>query len=193
MAQSRSHKIGTVYSRVRNLIDKKALKEEHKPIWFEIYEAFPPKYEPRYDRHMITFGTGSNVAKMPEPSKILYKEDEIRAKYYKAFMPKSESNQEKSLANTEIFNLLQKDDLGRKTLSQIFLEKYQKLRDEGKYEEEQLFMATIEAVEMDGINLRGPPIVKETIKESEERSSGFEFPSIDDLMEKDEENKPKDS
>lgn len=40
-----------------------------KPIWFEIYKAFPPKYEPKYSR--------------PAPDipikNILYTEDVVRA------------------------------------------------------------------------------------------------------------------
>ena len=88
MAQTRNFKIGTVYSRVRSLLERKAMKEEAKPLWYDIYEAFPPKYEPRFDRHLTNFGTGSNVAKLPPPPKIFYEEDKIRAKYYMAFMPK---------------------------------------------------------------------------------------------------------
>ena len=45
------------------------MKEEDKPMWYDVYKAFPPKYEPRYDR--------------PAPDtpirQILYPEDVIRA------------------------------------------------------------------------------------------------------------------
>ena len=87
MAQTRNFKIGTVYSRLRSLLEKKAMNEEAKPVWYDIYEAFPPKYEPRFDRHLISYGAGSNVSKLAPPPKILYKEDKIRAQYYTAFMP----------------------------------------------------------------------------------------------------------
>ena len=63
------------------------MNEEAKPVWYDIYEAFPPKYEPRFDRHLISYGAGSNVAKSAPTPKILYKEDKIRAQYYTAFMP----------------------------------------------------------------------------------------------------------
>ena len=63
------------------------MNEEAKPVWYDIYEAFPPKYEPRFDRHLISYGAGSNVSKLAPPPKILYKEDKIRAQYYTAFMP----------------------------------------------------------------------------------------------------------
>ena len=87
MAQTRNFKIGTVYSRLRSLLEKKAMNEEAKPVWYDIYEAFPPKYEPRFDRHLLSYGAGSNVAKSAPTPKILYKEDKIRAQYYTAFMP----------------------------------------------------------------------------------------------------------
>jgi small subunit ribosomal protein S23 len=54
---------------VRGLLKSGALKEEDKPIWYDIYKAFPPKYEPRYDR--------------PAPDlplrNLFYPEDTIRA------------------------------------------------------------------------------------------------------------------
>lgn len=45
------------------------MTEEDKPIWYAIYEAFPPKVEPRYDRR---------VTKLPIKN-IFYKEDIVRA------------------------------------------------------------------------------------------------------------------
>lgn len=55
--------------RVTSLLKGKAIKEEDRPIWLAIYEAFPPKYEPRYDR---------KLPKKPiQP--IFYEEDIIRA------------------------------------------------------------------------------------------------------------------
>ena len=50
MAQSRLEKVGTIYSRVSGLLKSGAIKGEHRPLWCQIYEAFPPKYEPRWDR-----------------------------------------------------------------------------------------------------------------------------------------------
>jgi len=45
------------------------MKEEDKPIWLVIYEAFPPKYEPRFNRQL--------PKKSIKP--IFYEEDIIRA------------------------------------------------------------------------------------------------------------------
>ena len=72
---------------MKRLLEKEATSPENKPVWYEIYEAFPPKYEPRYDRHTLPHGVGSRVKSMPPPPKIFYKEDKLRAQYYKAFMP----------------------------------------------------------------------------------------------------------
>ena len=83
MAQTRLEKIGTIYSRMSGLLRSGAMKAEHKPVWFEVYEAFPPKYEPRFDRHQLPYGEGGNVEAMGPPRKIFYKEDLIRAKFYK--------------------------------------------------------------------------------------------------------------
>ena len=37
-------------SRVCSLIKCGVMKEEDVPVWLDVYKAFPPKYEPRYDR-----------------------------------------------------------------------------------------------------------------------------------------------
>ncbi|XP_074094605.1 mitochondrial ribosomal protein S23 [Cotesia typhae] len=75
MAQSRLERIGTIFTRVQSLLKSGAVKWEDKPIWYDVYEAFPPKNEPRYDR----------VAPNIEISDIFYKEDIIRAKFQKEF------------------------------------------------------------------------------------------------------------
>jgi hypothetical protein len=58
-----------LFYRLKGLLRSGALKEEDKPMWYDIYEAFPPHYEPRYDR--------------PAPDipirNVLYLEDTIRA------------------------------------------------------------------------------------------------------------------
>lgn len=46
-----------------------AIKASEKPLWYEVYEAFPPKYEPRFDRPV----------QEKKIRQILYTEDVIRA------------------------------------------------------------------------------------------------------------------
>jgi small subunit ribosomal protein S23 len=69
MCASKFQFILMFFCRVQGLIRSGALKEADKPIWFEVYEAFPPKVEPVYER--------------PEPKQevqqLLYPEDIIRA------------------------------------------------------------------------------------------------------------------
>lgn len=73
MASSRLEKIGTIYTRTTGLIKSGALRFEDRPLWYDLYEAFPPKEEPRYDR--------------PAPNiklrQIFYEEDKIRAMFHK--------------------------------------------------------------------------------------------------------------
>ncbi|GAB1862712.1 28S ribosomal protein S23, mitochondrial [Camponotus japonicus] len=73
MAQSRLEKIGTIYTRVVSLLKGKAMKQEDKPLWLAVYEAFPPKYEPRFDRQLPK----KNI------KNIFYDEDLIRARFHK--------------------------------------------------------------------------------------------------------------
>ena len=44
------------------------MKPQDKPVWYDVYEAFPPKYEPRYDRPPVK----------KEIQAIFYPEDVIR-------------------------------------------------------------------------------------------------------------------
>ena len=85
MAQSRLEKVGTIYSRLVGLHKSGAADYAKRPLWFDVYETFPPKYEPRWDRHTLSYGKGSNVRAMGPPRKILYAEDKIRAQFYKVF------------------------------------------------------------------------------------------------------------
>ena len=55
--------------RVTSLIKSGAMREENQPFWIKLYEAFPPKYEPRYDRPVSTAPI----------RQIFYAEDKIRA------------------------------------------------------------------------------------------------------------------
>lgn len=45
------------------------MKTEDKPIWYDVYAAFPPKLEPRFDR------TAPNIP----VRNIFYAEDVVRA------------------------------------------------------------------------------------------------------------------
>lgn len=86
MARSRLEKVGTIYTRyfiqsypcifflifffrTHALINSGAMGWEERPLWYDIYETFPPKDEPRFDRPVPNM-------KLKE---IFYEEDNIRA------------------------------------------------------------------------------------------------------------------
>ena len=56
-------------NRIRGLIRSGALKEIDRPVWYDVYEAFPPKQEPVLNRNVQT----------KEPVPILYMDDFIRS------------------------------------------------------------------------------------------------------------------
>ncbi|XP_022830675.1 28S ribosomal protein S23, mitochondrial [Spodoptera litura] len=73
MASSRLERIGTIYTRVEGLLTKGAIKPDDRPLWFDVYRAFPPLVEPKFAK--------------PKPEikpirPILYPEDNIRAKFH---------------------------------------------------------------------------------------------------------------
>ena len=105
----------------------------HSPLllWF-----LHLRYEPRYDRHTLNYGAGSNVKAMGPPRKILYKEDTVRAQFYKVFCAEDVSpiNQGQLKDRfppiyNETFNLLENkvrwDDVNRRNevlyLHKVFL------------------------------------------------------------------------
>lgn len=61
--------------RLQGLLRSEALKDVDKPVWYEVYEAFPPKVPPVYERPLP----------QREVPKILYPEDVIRV--YVRFIP----------------------------------------------------------------------------------------------------------
>jgi small subunit ribosomal protein S23 len=50
MANSRLEKIGTIFSRVNGLIKSGALRYEERPLWFDVYQKYPPDVEPKFDQ-----------------------------------------------------------------------------------------------------------------------------------------------
>ncbi|XP_028319589.1 small ribosomal subunit protein mS23 [Gouania willdenowi] len=81
MAGSRLEKFGTVFTRVRDLMRSKVVKPEDKPIWYDVYEAFPPKRDPLYVKpHTRHYNTKED----PVPQ-IWYSQDKVRAKFYELY------------------------------------------------------------------------------------------------------------
>ncbi|XP_075973714.1 mitochondrial ribosomal protein S23 [Anticarsia gemmatalis] len=73
MASTRLERIGTIFTRVQGLITKGAIRPDDRPLWFDVYRAFPPITEPKFAK--------------PKPEikpirQILYPEDAVRAKFH---------------------------------------------------------------------------------------------------------------
>ncbi|KAM4567312.1 small ribosomal subunit protein mS23 isoform 2-T2 [Odontesthes bonariensis] len=75
MAGSRLERFGTVFSRVRDLMRTRVIKPHEKPIWYDVYMAFPPKRDPLYVKRHTRACTNEQET-VPE---IFYAEDEVRA------------------------------------------------------------------------------------------------------------------
>ena len=133
MSLSRLDKIGTVYSRMSFLVKHGAIRPEYKPIWLEIYEAFPPLHEPRWDRKSKKDGD--------QIPKILYKEDLARAKFYKQFGERH-----------EVYRM---NDNSDESVSQRFVTKFvEEERQNPSMSEEELLAQTLDKLELEGLMLR---------------------------------------
>ncbi|XP_070166905.1 small ribosomal subunit protein mS23 isoform X2 [Polyergus mexicanus] len=90
------------------------MKEEDTPLWLAVYEAFPPKYEPRYDRRLPN----------KEIRSIFYEEDLIRVRFQKDqnFIPAT------NLANENV-----------KSATQNFLSMYKTIKEQEELSEDSVY------------------------------------------------------
>ncbi|XP_054084114.1 28S ribosomal protein S23, mitochondrial isoform X2 [Zeugodacus cucurbitae] len=95
------------------------MKYEDRPIWFDLYTAFPPKLEPRFDR----------PASEVKIKNIFYAEDVARAKFHK------------TERQNETINLL---DTKRRTQTQNFIQLYENLKTQNPLDEEKLYETAVE-------------------------------------------------
>ncbi|KAM4701393.1 small ribosomal subunit protein mS23 [Discoglossus pictus] len=135
MAGSRLEKLGTVFTRVRDLLRSGVIKPNEKPVWYDVYAAFPPKREPVYEE------PERRRRNLPDniPA-ILYKEDVVRAKFYEAY-----GN------GPRVFDLSRTNF---KSACQRFVEKYTELEKQGELDEEKLFQETGKELLAEGLILR---------------------------------------
>ncbi|XP_065355584.1 small ribosomal subunit protein mS23 [Calliphora vicina] len=145
MAQSRLEKIGTIFTRVTGLLRSGAMKPEDKPIWYDLYEAFPPKLEPRFDRP---------APKNIPIKNIFYEEDVARAKFHK------------SLKQQEMISLFDKK---RETQTQQFIKIYQGLKAQGALDEEKIFETSVELLQQERQQMKADS--QEQLLESAESDS----------------------
>ncbi|XP_022536191.2 28S ribosomal protein S23, mitochondrial [Astyanax mexicanus] len=137
MAGSRLEKFGTVYTRVRDLMRSGVIKESQKPLWFDVYTAFPPKREPLYVKSSKRIWPQKRDDHVPE---IFYKEDEIRAKFFKVYGIESRPF---DLSKTYFLSTCQR-----------FVDKYSELESRGDVNPENLFEETAKALLAAGVLLR---------------------------------------
>ncbi|CAH6775882.1 28S ribosomal protein S23, mitochondrial isoform X1 [Phodopus roborovskii] len=133
MAGSRLETIGSVYTRTRNLMRAGVLKE--KPLWYDVYEAFPPLREPVFRRPRLRYGKAK-----ADIQDIFYREDQIRAKFFSTYG-----------SGQKAFDLLNPNF---KSTCQRFVEKYMELQNLGETDEEKLFVETGKALLAEGVILR---------------------------------------
>uniref|UniRef100_A0A8D2B7E3 Small ribosomal subunit protein mS23 n=1 Tax=Sciurus vulgaris TaxID=55149 RepID=A0A8D2B7E3_SCIVU len=119
--------------RTRDLLRSGVLKE--KPLWYDIYEAFPPLREPVFQRPRLRYGKAKALIQ-----DIWYHEDRIRAKFYSSY-----GSGQKAF---DLFNPNFKSNCQR------FVEKYMELQNLGEVDEEKLFVETGKALLAQGVILR---------------------------------------
>uniref|UniRef100_A0A3Q2ZRQ7 Small ribosomal subunit protein mS23 n=1 Tax=Kryptolebias marmoratus TaxID=37003 RepID=A0A3Q2ZRQ7_KRYMA len=138
MAGSRLERFGTVFSRVRDLMLSGVIKPANKPLWYDVYTAFPPKRDPSYVKPHKRVGikTQQNV---PE---IFYKEDEIRARFYKEYG-----------TGPRLFELSKPNFV---STCQRFVDCYTELqrKSHGELDDSALFVETGKALLLEGLVLR---------------------------------------
>ncbi|XP_007947830.1 28S ribosomal protein S23, mitochondrial [Orycteropus afer afer] len=133
MAGSRLETVGSIFSRTRDLIRAGVLKK--KPLWFDVYNAFPPLREPVFQRPRLRYGKAkANI------QDIFYHEDRIRAKFYSAYG-----------SGQKAFDLFNPNF---KSTCQRFVEKYIEFQKLGETDEEKLFVETGKALLAEGVILR---------------------------------------
>ncbi|XP_045601777.1 small ribosomal subunit protein mS23 isoform X2 [Procambarus clarkii] len=125
------------------------MKPNDKPLWYDVYEAFPPKYEPFFGR----------PAPKMKIRQIFYPEDVIRAQFYKKYGSQGTARLS--------------DKSSRPTVCQLFVKEYERLQADGNIPEDQLMQEAALALEARGIYLdrsRVPPKVESSeLRMDEER------------------------
>ncbi|XP_003977177.1 28S ribosomal protein S23, mitochondrial-like [Takifugu rubripes] len=142
MAGSRLERFGTVFTRVRDLMHSGVMKPHQKPIWYDVYKAFPPKKEPLYVKPCRF-----SIKRQDKVPEIFYREDQVRAKFFNLYG-----------SGPQAFDLSKSNFV---STCQRFVDKYTELKSRGELDDDALFEETAKALLEDGITLRrrGAPIV----------------------------------
>ncbi|XP_010219410.1 PREDICTED: 28S ribosomal protein S23, mitochondrial [Tinamus guttatus] len=128
-----------------------------KPLWFDVYAAFPPLREPVFRTPRPRYGRVTDVV-----PPVLYPEDRVRAEFYNVY-----GN------GPRPFDLSQPNF---KSTCQRFVEKYNELKEEGEIEEDRLFEETGKALLAKGIILqrrRAEKVAQPAQQDSEGRDAAL--------------------
>jgi len=131
---TRKERYGSIFFRVTGLIRSGQLKWDDRPLWYDVYAAHPPHYEPKWDARK------PNHDKPVTP--IFYREDVDRARFYKDFGSAGVI----SLTNNE-----------NQSLGQKFRKKLEEARQsKPELNQDELFAVTMKMMERDGVYLSAP-------------------------------------
>lgn len=129
-------KVGTVFTRVRDLIRSGVMKPHEKPIWFDVYAAFPPKRDPLFVKPVLQ----RRPKKADTVPEIFYAEDLIRARFYKVYG-----------AGPRALDLSKSNFV---SVCQRFVEQYEELQKSTDLDDDALFEETGKRLLDQGITLR---------------------------------------
>ncbi|XP_061682746.1 28S ribosomal protein S23, mitochondrial isoform X2 [Syngnathoides biaculeatus] len=155
-------------NRVRDLMRSGVIKKTEKPIWYDVYEVFPPKCQPLYVKPF----TRSRVKKPDPVPEIFYTEDKIRANFYDQYG-----------MGLRPFDLSKSNFV---STSQRFVDKYAELNSQYGMDDCALFEETAKALLAEGVILRrrGATTVsaesKNPVLELKLTAMLTEEPSVDD-------------
>ncbi|KAJ3590220.1 hypothetical protein NHX12_008174 [Muraenolepis orangiensis] len=135
MAGSRLEKFGTVFTRVRDLMRSGVIRPLERPVWYEVFKAFPPKKDPLYVTPKHARNKQDEIV-----NDIFYQEDQIRAKFYKVYG-----------TGPRVLDLSKSNYISP---CQRFVETYTRLASCGEHDEEALFQETGKALLTEGLVLR---------------------------------------
>ncbi|CAJ0587891.1 unnamed protein product, partial [Mesorhabditis spiculigera] len=129
---TRAERSGSIFFRVTGLIRSGQLSWNDRPLWYDVYTAFPPLKSPSWD---------AKHEKHDEPvRKLMYKEDLIRAKFYRTYRQ-----------TAGVVNVISEQD----SVSQQFINEWQAQKKQNPdSNDDQLFDKTTDALEAQGIALR---------------------------------------
>ncbi|XP_042269824.1 28S ribosomal protein S23, mitochondrial isoform X1 [Thunnus albacares] len=143
MAGSRLERFGTVFTRIRDLMRSGVIQPAEKPIWYDVYKAFPPKRDPLH----VKQHTRACTQKQETVPEIFYREDEVRAKFYDHYG-----------TGPRPLDLFKSNFV---STSQRFADKYAELKSQSRLDDSALFEETVKALLTEKIVLRrrGAPVV----------------------------------